>query len=123
VLDCDLTEEMKWGKPCFTYQKKNVTIVIPLKDACALSFFKASYAPTISPGDALSVSWVVLISRLFKTWELDGVEGQSKTAHLNAAPQALESRMTCSARPHERLLEHLIQEQVVTCHSDRITIV
>ena len=42
VLDCDLTEEMKWGKPCYTYQKKNVAIVIPLKDACALSFFKGA---------------------------------------------------------------------------------
>ena len=42
VLDCDLTEEMKWGKPCFTCQKKNVAIVIPLKDACALSFFKGA---------------------------------------------------------------------------------
>jgi len=42
VLDCDVTEEMKWGKPCFTYQKKNVAIVIPLKDACALSFFKGA---------------------------------------------------------------------------------
>jgi len=30
ALDCDLTEETKWGKPCFTYQKKNVAIVIPL---------------------------------------------------------------------------------------------
>jgi uncharacterized protein YdeI (YjbR/CyaY-like superfamily) len=37
VLDCDLVEELKWGKPCFTYQKKNVAIIIPLKDACALS--------------------------------------------------------------------------------------
>jgi uncharacterized protein YdeI (YjbR/CyaY-like superfamily) len=42
VLDCDLTEEVKWGKPCFTYQKKNVAIIIPLKDACALSFFKGA---------------------------------------------------------------------------------
>jgi uncharacterized protein YdeI (YjbR/CyaY-like superfamily) len=42
ALDCDLSEEMKWGKPCFTYQKKNVAIVIPLKDACALSFFKGA---------------------------------------------------------------------------------
>jgi uncharacterized protein YdeI (YjbR/CyaY-like superfamily) len=42
VLDCNLTEETKWGKPCFTYQKKNVAIVIPLKDACALSFFKGA---------------------------------------------------------------------------------
>ncbi|HKV47153.1 MAG TPA: YdeI/OmpD-associated family protein [Candidatus Acidoferrales bacterium] len=42
VLDCDLVEEIKWGKPCFTYQKKNVAIVIPLKEACALSFFKGA---------------------------------------------------------------------------------
>jgi uncharacterized protein YdeI (YjbR/CyaY-like superfamily) len=42
ALDCDLVEEMKWGKPCFTYQKKNVAIVIPLKEACALSFFKGA---------------------------------------------------------------------------------
>jgi uncharacterized protein YdeI (YjbR/CyaY-like superfamily) len=42
ALDCGLTEEVKWGKPCFTYQKKNVAIVIPLKDACALSFFKGA---------------------------------------------------------------------------------
>ena len=42
VLDCDLTEEIKWGKPCFTYRKKNVAIVIPLKDACAFSFFKGA---------------------------------------------------------------------------------
>ncbi len=42
VLDCDLVEELKWGKPCFTYQEKNVVIIIPLKDACALSFFKGA---------------------------------------------------------------------------------
>jgi uncharacterized protein YdeI (YjbR/CyaY-like superfamily) len=42
VLACGLSEETKWGKPCFTYQKKNVAIVIPLKDACALSFFKGA---------------------------------------------------------------------------------
>src|ERR1043165_7661889 len=43
VLDGDLVEELKWGKPCFTYQKKNVAIIIPLKDACALSFFKGAW--------------------------------------------------------------------------------
>jgi len=42
VLGCDLAEELKWGKPCFTYRKKNVAIIIPLKEACALSFFKGA---------------------------------------------------------------------------------
>ena len=42
ALDCYLTEELKWGKPCFTFLKKNVAIVIPLKESCALSFFKGA---------------------------------------------------------------------------------
>lgn len=42
ALDCRLTEELKWGKPCFTFLKKNVAIVIPLKESCALSFFKGA---------------------------------------------------------------------------------
>jgi uncharacterized protein YdeI (YjbR/CyaY-like superfamily) len=42
ALDCYLTEEQKWGKPCFTYQGKNVAIVIPLKESCAFSFFKGA---------------------------------------------------------------------------------
>jgi uncharacterized protein YdeI (YjbR/CyaY-like superfamily) len=33
---------MKWSKPCFTFQKKNVVIIIPLRDSCALSFFKGA---------------------------------------------------------------------------------
>ena len=42
ALDCYLTEELKWGKPCFTYLKKNVAVIIPLKESCALSFFKGA---------------------------------------------------------------------------------
>src|SRR5579872_2206552 len=42
ALACDLTEECKWGKPCFTFREKNVAIVIPLKESCALSFFKGA---------------------------------------------------------------------------------
>ena len=42
ALDCDLVEELKWSKPCFTFQKKNIAIVIPLKESCAFSFFKGA---------------------------------------------------------------------------------
>lgn len=42
AIDCYLTEKLKWGKPCFTFLKKNVAIVIPLKESCALSFFKGA---------------------------------------------------------------------------------
>jgi uncharacterized protein YdeI (YjbR/CyaY-like superfamily) len=42
ALDCELTEELKWGKRCFTFLKKNVAIVIPLKESCEFSFFKGT---------------------------------------------------------------------------------
>jgi|SRR5581483_5767527 len=42
ALDCDLTEELKWSKSCFTFHKKNVAIIIPLKESCAFSFFKGA---------------------------------------------------------------------------------
>ena len=40
VLDCGLTEELKWGKPCYTFQNKNVVIIQGFKEYCALLFFK-----------------------------------------------------------------------------------
>lgn len=42
VLDCGLTEERKWGVPCYTYQNHNVVIIGAFKDYCALSFFKGA---------------------------------------------------------------------------------
>ncbi len=42
AVACGLSEALKWGKPCFTFQEKNVAIVIPLKESCAFSFFKGA---------------------------------------------------------------------------------
>ena len=42
VLDCGLTEELKWGKPCYTFQKSNVLIIQGFKEFCALLFFKGA---------------------------------------------------------------------------------
>jgi uncharacterized protein YdeI (YjbR/CyaY-like superfamily) len=41
-LDCGLTEELKWGKPCYTYQKSNIVLIHGFKDYCALLFFKGA---------------------------------------------------------------------------------
>ena len=40
LLDCGLEEDLKWGKPCFTFEGKNVAIIQPFKEHCALMFFK-----------------------------------------------------------------------------------
>jgi uncharacterized protein YdeI (YjbR/CyaY-like superfamily) len=40
ILECGLTEESKWGVPCYTYDGKNVIILSALNDFCNLAFFK-----------------------------------------------------------------------------------
>jgi uncharacterized protein YdeI (YjbR/CyaY-like superfamily) len=42
VLDCGLTEELKWGCPCYTFQKSNIVLIHVFKEYCALLFFKGA---------------------------------------------------------------------------------
>jgi uncharacterized protein YdeI (YjbR/CyaY-like superfamily) len=42
ILDCGLTEEFKWSKPCYTFQKSNVVIIQGFKEFCALLFCKGA---------------------------------------------------------------------------------
>jgi len=40
VLECMLTETIKWGVPCYTYQDANILILGSFKEFCSISFFK-----------------------------------------------------------------------------------
>jgi uncharacterized protein YdeI (YjbR/CyaY-like superfamily) len=42
VLHSGLTEESKWGVPCYTFKGSNVLIISAFKEYCALSFFNGS---------------------------------------------------------------------------------
>lgn len=51
ILDCGLTEELKWGVPCYTYptgstgrkiQSANIVLIHVFKEYCALLFFKGA---------------------------------------------------------------------------------
>ena len=42
LLDAGLEEELKWGKPCFTFEGKNIAILQPFKAHCSLMFFKGA---------------------------------------------------------------------------------
>jgi uncharacterized protein YdeI (YjbR/CyaY-like superfamily) len=41
-LGCGLTEELKWGQPCYTFEKSNLVLIHGFKDYCALLFFKGA---------------------------------------------------------------------------------
>jgi len=42
VLDCPLTEELKWGVPCYTFEKSNIALIHVFKEYCALLFIKGA---------------------------------------------------------------------------------
>ena len=42
ILECGLTEELKWGVPCYTFEKTNIVLIHGFKEYCALLFFKGA---------------------------------------------------------------------------------
>ncbi len=40
ILESGLVEELKWGVPCYTFEKSNVLVMAAFKDYCSVSFFK-----------------------------------------------------------------------------------
>ena len=40
ILDCQLAEDFKWGKPCYSFQGKNIVIIQGFKEYFVLLFFK-----------------------------------------------------------------------------------
>ncbi len=42
ALDCQLTEELKWRQPCYTFQDNNIIIISSFKDSSVMSFLKGA---------------------------------------------------------------------------------
>jgi uncharacterized protein YdeI (YjbR/CyaY-like superfamily) len=56
ILGCGLTEELKWGKPCYTFQNSNIVLLIGFKNTCSLLFTKGAllhdtHGILIKPGE------------------------------------------------------------------------
>jgi uncharacterized protein YdeI (YjbR/CyaY-like superfamily) len=42
ILDCGVTEQLKWGVPCYTFQNSNIVLIHGFKEYCAILFFKGA---------------------------------------------------------------------------------
>ncbi|MEO6820315.1 MAG: DUF1801 domain-containing protein [Ginsengibacter sp.] len=42
ILGCGLSEELKWGNPCYTFESNNIVLIHGFKEYCALLFFKGA---------------------------------------------------------------------------------
>lgn len=57
LLDCGLTETVKWAKPCYEYTEHNVAVIMPMKQSCAVLFMKGALLHDergllVKPGEA-----------------------------------------------------------------------
>jgi uncharacterized protein YdeI (YjbR/CyaY-like superfamily) len=88
ILDCGLTEELKWGKPCYSFQKSNIVIMQGFKEYFALMFFKGALLKDtdgilIKPGENSqsmrqirlpSVQQIVKMKSVLKTYIYEAIE-------------------------------------------------
>ena len=42
ILECNLTEELKWNTPCYTFEGKNIVLLGSFKNWCVISFLKGT---------------------------------------------------------------------------------
>ena len=55
LLECNLTEKIKWRQPCYTHDGKNICIIQRMKDLLALPFFKGALME--DPHGMFQLSW------------------------------------------------------------------
>jgi uncharacterized protein YdeI (YjbR/CyaY-like superfamily) len=78
VLDCGLTEELKWGKPCYAFQKSNIVIIQPFKEYCAILLFKGALLRDpkgilVKPGENTQAGRQIRFTEIRKIVELEPV--------------------------------------------------
>jgi len=87
ALGCELTEELKWGQPCYTLQNKNIVIIQGFKDYCAFMFFKGALLKDtegllVTPGEYTqagrqvrftSVSEIAKLKRVLTAYILEAI--------------------------------------------------
>lgn len=86
LLGCELSEDVKWGKLCYSFQKSNVAMIFGMKGYCALGFFKGSLLKDpkgilVAPGEHSQAMRQV---RFTQAHEIDALEATLK-AYLHEA--------------------------------------
>jgi uncharacterized protein YdeI (YjbR/CyaY-like superfamily) len=97
ILDCQLTEELKWGKPCYTFQQTNIVLIVGFKEYCALIFCKGAllndtHGLLIKPGENTqaarqirftNVREIVEKKSILKDYILEAIEAEKAGLQVN----------------------------------------
>lgn len=114
VLDCMLTEELKWSQPCYTFQNKNILIISAFKAYCAINFFKGALLCDaekllVAPGENsqsgrqlrfTSVQQIIDLEPIVRSYiyeaievEKAGLKVKTKTIEEYAIPEELQQKL------------------------------
>jgi len=110
LLDSPLTEEFKWGKPCYTFQETNVVVICELKENCALGFMKGSLLKDakgilLKPGEnSQAMRWM----KFTDVREIDGMKTILK-AYISEAIEAEKAGLEVS---YKKISEFVIPEEL-----------
>jgi uncharacterized protein YdeI (YjbR/CyaY-like superfamily) len=97
ILDCQLTEELKWGKPCYIFQKSNIVLIVGFKEYCALIFCKGALlndanGVLIKPGENTqagrqirftNVREIVEMEPILKAYIYEAIEAEKAGLEVN----------------------------------------
>jgi uncharacterized protein YdeI (YjbR/CyaY-like superfamily) len=89
LLDCPLTEELKWAQPCYTYQGKNIVLIGAFKEYVSLLFFKGALLSDpkhilVTPGQLqsgrqirfASLREIIKMENVLKTYIYEAIEAE-----------------------------------------------
>lgn len=104
ALDCGLTEEIKWGVPCYTKGNKNILIVSAFKDYCAISFFKGALLKDThnildKPGENTRAARLIRFTDVRRVMELEPVI----KAYINEAMAVEEAGLNVNFKESQEL--------------------
>jgi uncharacterized protein YdeI (YjbR/CyaY-like superfamily) len=110
LLDCPVDEELKWGKPCYTFQGSNIVIFLPLKACCALLFAKGAllkdaHGILVRPTENTQAARQMRFTTLQEIVEMEPVV----KAYINEAIEAEKAGLEVKYKPHS---EYKIPEEV-----------
>src|SRR2546421_11165682 len=78
ILDCGLSEEVKWRVPCYTFQNSNIVLLGRFKESCVLSFVKGALLKDangilVKPGENTQAARVIRFTNVQQIVEMEPI--------------------------------------------------
>lgn len=113
ILECPLTEEVKWRVPCYTFQNNNVLLLGGFKDYCVLNFVKGAllkdpHGILIKPGENTQVARVI---RFTSVQEIVAIEPLLK-AYIHEAVEVEKAGLKVSFKKNPEPIPEELQKRL-----------